>query len=317
MDVKGELLTQIKPSELPYKGGLSFSAETFLKNLRFAVKNRKFMSILFGSLALWSTITNPFNTPNPEPYLRNLMFGPKVEVVGASPLTPPAITVDTIPPSLEAFAKNPTRIKDTLRWKNLVEQVIADKRLNIKAEDRQNWVNHMLKLIFIESEGKPEASSGIAFGLTQLKDSTAQELAQDYQIRRHDLNNAWDNVFLGAAHQLKMSKTYGTELSAWVHHLGAGNMNQALRSYLVSEQKLPISEVNNIFTSPEGSQLLSQYIVIYRITPEKLLKSSAVTAKLKEIGAWGDHTWEYYDRYKASGIAMGLKDDVNFPQTRG
>lgn len=213
---------------------------------------------------------------------------------------------DSIPEYLKSFAQDPERIKNTLRWKNLVEQVVADKRLNIALKDRQNWVNHMLKIIFIESEGLPEASSGIAFGLTQLKASTADEIASQYQIQQYDIyKNAWDNVFLGTAHQLNLAKWYGPELAVWTHHLGMGNMNTALKTYLVSNLKLPISTADDLFND---SNILSQTIKKYNITPQVLLDSPAVTAKLKQIGAWGNTTWEYYPRYQAAGMSMRLEN---------
>lgn len=188
----------------------------------------------------------------------------------------------------------------------MMKQIVADERLKIPKLKRDYWVDHMLKIIFIESGGNPEASSGIAFGLTQLRDSTADEVAREYQIPIYDIyKNAWDNAFLGTAYQLKLAKWYGPELAVWTHHLGPGNMNTVLRTYFISNLKLPISNVDDLFFDPNK---LSQAIKEYNITPKGLLDSPAVTAKLKQTGAWGDQTWEYYPRYRAAGIGMGLKD---------
>lgn len=209
-------------------------------------------------------------------------------------------------PELKQFKNDKERINKTLAWKNMVELIVADPRLNIAVKDREFWTNRMLQIIFVESGGNPNASSGIAFGLTQLKPSTAEEVARQYQIPKYERYNGWDNAFLGLAHQLNLAKRYGPELAAWVHHLGSGNMDTALKTYLIQEKKLPITEVDEIFNSPNTNQLVLRYINTYQIIPEKLLASSAVTGKLKQIGAFEDQTDRYYFRLTAAKQAMNL-----------
>lgn len=201
------------------------------------------------------------------------------------------------------------RQERTLQWKKMIEEIVTDPRLDIPLEDRNFWTNRMLQIIFVESGGNPKASSGIAFGLTQLRLDTADEIAKKYKIPKYDLRNGWDNIFLGLTHQLQMTQLYGKDLAPWVHHLGMGNMTQAIITYLISVEKLPISEINMIFFD-ETNSLLPKYIQKYQIDPEKLLKSPAVTARLKQIGAFEDDTQFYDVRLKAAGRAM------NLPQTK-
>lgn len=229
----------------------------------------------------------------------------------------PAVSVEAqaidiaITKELKRFKNDEVRINRTLGWENMVKQIVADPRLNIPPKDRQFWKDRMLEIIFVESGGNPNADSGMAKGLTQLRPATAKELVEIYGIPKsgpyaYNLKNGFDNIFLGLAHQLNLSKRYGRELGLWAHHLGSGNMDQALRTYLISVLKLDVSQIDHIFASLNSNQLLLKYIEEYQITPKKLLDSPAVTGKLKEIGAFGDDTQHYWPRLKAAGLAMAI-----------
>lgn len=239
----------------------------------------------------------------------------------------PQVTVTTKPQDVTEVAQNQTIITPTeasffqedsdfkndlerqdrtLQWKDMIGRIVADERLGIPEKEHQFWINRMLQIIFVESGGNPKASSGIAFGLTQLKPDTANEIAKKYKIPKYDLKNGWDNIFLGLAHQLQMTQLYGKDLAPWVHHLGMGNMAQAIITYLISVEKLPISEVDAIFTD-KTNLLLPKYIERYQIDPIRLLGNPAVTAKLKGLNAFNDDTQHYYARLKAAGEAMNLE----------
>lgn len=337
MDAKTDLKVAISeiqwfpklPDSLLPRGGEKFSfarildqinQTPFSKALLAPVNLLRYPGIFIALTAI--SLTNPlqldysqfdlWKSRPAETQYQSLMLPPAVELEKIKRISPPnfapsimEVTEETVPENLKAFAQNPEKVKNTLRWKNMMEQIVADKRLSIPPSQRAFWVSHMLKIIFIESGGDPEASSGIAFGLTQLKPSTANEMAREYQIPEYDIyQNAWDNSFLGTAYQLEMAGRFGPEIGAWAHHLGQGSMNQAIRTYLVSNLGLPVGLVDEVL---EKEDLLLKYIKDYRITPEKLLNSPAVTGKLKAMGTWGDWTWEYPGRFQAAGIAMNLK----------
>lgn len=202
---------------------------------------------------------------------------------------------------LNKFQNDYPRIMFTLHWRGLVEKVVQDPRLKIPKSEQPSWVRNLLGIIFVESGGNPFATSNLkidpAKGLTQVRGQTADEIAHQYQIRKYDLYNSWDNVFLGLAHQLNLSYRYGKELGIWAHHLGSGNMDAALRVYLISQLKLPIDEVDN--------QILVKFIKTYDIRVEKLLSSPAVTATLKSRQAFTDSTERYFYRVLAAQKAMG------------
>lgn len=211
----------------------------------------------------------------------------------------------SIAEELKRYINDPERIQRTLSWKNMIEQIVKDPRLGIKEGDREYWLNTMLEIIFVESGGNQNARSSVAYGLTQLRMETARQIATQYKIPKYNLYNGWDNIFLGLAHQINMEKLYGRELARWIHHLGMGNGTQAIITYLISVEKLPVSEVERTFEDPTN-QLLRQYIEKYHISPARLLMSPAVTAKLKEINALNDDTQYYPARLKAAGEAMNL-----------
>lgn len=207
-------------------------------------------------------------------------------------------TEEAIGKQLKLYQNDKLRIKNTLQWAEMMEMIVNDKRLNIQGSEKTFWKQRMLEIIFVESEGNPKASSGLAYGLTQLKPSTAKEAAQRLGIAKYDLYNGWDNAFLGLAHQRNLAERYGPDLGAWTHHLGSGNMDLALKTYLIQVKKLPVKDVD--------LTMASELIKKYQITPFVLLKEPAVTAALKYAGAFGDQTQEYFKRIIASGKAMGF-----------
>lgn len=269
--------------------------------------------LAISTAAYMTFINNPSETPKQTILtLGEPIAHPEKQSVEQEPLK------TSVSGEFENYRHDKKRVERTLQWKNMIEQIVKDPRLGINPQDQQYWINTMLEIIFVESGGNsnassfvesggnPNASSPVAYGLTQLKAETARQVANQYQIPKYDLYNGWDNVFLGLAHQLYMEKLYGRELAKWIHHLGMGNGTQAIITYLVSSEKLPIWEVDRIFQDPTN-QLLRQYIEKYQITPEKLLKSPTVTGKLKQIGAFDDDTQHYPARLRAAAEAMKTK----------
>lgn len=253
-------------------------------------------------------------SPSASYHFEQFIHPPSIQVSAQE--SPGQITVESpreqslkksIAGQVEIYTNDQVRIENTLQWKNMVKQIVTDPRLDIPQQDRQYWIQTMLKIIFVESGGNSKADSRLAKGLTQLRPTTAKEAAEQYQIPGYDLYNPWDNTFLGLALQLNLAEHFGKNLSLWAHHLGYGNMEEAIKTYLISVEKLRMDEVNKIFQS-QDNKLLRKYIEEYGITLEKLLTSPAVTGKLKQINAFEDQTEHYYPRLVAAGKAMGFSD---------
>lgn len=198
-------------------------------------------------------------------------------------------------PKLKPFGDITERAKDVLEEEGWIRGIVDDPRLKIPEAEKDFWVKRMLALIAIESQGRIHATSGIAFGFTQLKKETADEIAKQYQIPSYDLYNPWDNTFLGLAHQLKLADRYGKDLSLWAHHLGSGNIDEIILAYLK-----PILPENDSLREKgiSSNSQLKMYIEHYGITSESLLQSPKVREKLIEIGANQDETDQYWLRYK-------------------
>ncbi len=217
----------------------------------------------------------------------------------------------------QAYKDDKDRAVNTLYWKDTITAVAKDKRFGLNEEEQKFWVNRMLEIIFVESEGDEKADPAYkirdpqlsaaarkktAKGLTQLLPSTAAELARIYGVTNYDLLKGWDNIFLGLANQLRWAKRYGTELGAWTHHLGSGNMDQAIEAYLVSDIKI----------ANYDRDLRLSYIEEYDIDPFRLLQSKVVIYTLGpgQLNALNDETEHYYPRLRAGGRCMKLPDFV-------
>jgi hypothetical protein len=196
--------------------------------------------------------------------------------------------------------KDETRVDNTMQWQSTVNQIVEDPRFKLNQEDKQYWKATLLQLVFVESEGNRVASSGIAFGLGQLKEDTAKEVADQYGVS-YDLENGWENLFLTLGHQLNMAERYGKIMAPWIHHLGSGNADDALKTYFTSVLKMPVSEVETAF---KDNRKVRQLIESNKVNPYTLLSEPAVTGKLKQIGADKDDTFQYYTRALIGGELM-------------
>lgn len=299
-----EVLLQPKP-----KG-----SELFWENLdailKTPVTKRFFLhGGVLGFIALATKIpvkeqhmTQPNNMP-PEPDNQPKKENPQQPQAPDQKITYPTEVIS----QYEIYKKDLLRIKNTKRWEKTIELVVADPRLRLSKSDQAFWKQRMQEITFVESSGIPDATSVIGcFGLTQLNPSTAAEEARKYGIQKYDLNNGWDNLMLGLIHQLGLAQRYGRELAGWTHHLGSGNMDNALRTYLLQDRSLKIKDVDEIFRNPNSNQKISKIIEENKITAEKLLNSAAVTGKLKQINAFNDDTAKYSIRLQAAGLAMNL-----------
>ena len=193
------------------------------------------------------------------------------------------------------------RLTNTLTWVDLLELIVKDPRLQIAEKDRAGWILNMLALTHQESGGRPQASSGIAFGLTQLLPSTADEIARQYQIPQHNLENSWDNTFLGLAYQLNMTSQFGKELGITSHFIGPGNTKFALRTYFISVLKLPVNQVDAVLNS---NKILAESVDFYQITPSVLFNSPAVSGALKEKGISPKAALDYYNGVKGAEVLI-------------
>ena len=190
--------------------------------------------------------------------------------------------------------------KDVLVEERLVRNIVNDVRLNIPQQDKDFWVKRMLGIIAIESESGVHASSGVAFGLVQLKQETANELAGEYKMPTPNLFNPVENIFFGIAYQIKWADRYGKDLALWTHHLGSGNMDEVLLAYL----KPLLPEGDSLTEKGISSNAqLKRYIEHYGVTTEVLIndlfsKNSIVKKRLIELKAYNDKTDQYWLKYR-------------------
>ena len=226
MDVKSELPTQIEPLQSLDKGGKRFSPETFLENLGFVVKNRKFMGSLLGTISLWALITNPLNVPDPTPYLKNLLLGPTAMVQAdhsdqtaskpndstTTEVTKTILTVEDqmfknytqkektdfnkqVEERLKDYREHdPERAERILdNWESTVDAIV---NTYVDSEKRQFWKDTLLALLYIEGGGSsvkdlnkptPDSEAG-AMGPAQFTKDTFYETANKHpEVYSYDL----------------------------------------------------------------------------------------------------------------------------------
>lgn len=221
---------------------------------------------------------------------------------------------DEIHQEFDKYRIDLPRILSTLRWESKISQTVANPQLKIPIHERSYWRQLLMGIVFVESGGNPTASSGIAFGLAQLKPDTAQEMADLYGIKnfqKEQLNNPDTNLFLSIAYLRKLDQIYGPNLSIWAYHLGQGNLNRAIWVYLSSEKKVPIKDLETAFSSTTYEEL-NTLINQYQLNSTNLLKSSAVTAELKFHGAFENDTERYFYRVIAANeIQSAFKQNLD------
>lgn len=182
VDIKSELLNPMETPNLLPRGRDRVSSQNFLTNFEFALKNRKFMSALFGVVTVWSAITNPLHTPDPSPYLRSLILGPRVEAVkqinfegqGESPAIlqieqkynvedqlfknfsqqEKAVFDKKINERLKDYRKHdPERAQRVLdNWESTIDAIV---NTYVPFEKRQFWKDVLAALLYIEGSGHP------------------------------------------------------------------------------------------------------------------------------------------------------------------
>lgn len=222
-----------------------------------------------------------------------------------------AIAEREIEKELVVYSQDTKRLQNTLRWEGTVKSVLDDDRLNLTESEKKLLEKLDLAIIDVESEGNPHADSAqdsdseevkknSAKGLMQVKPTTAQEIADRYRIYQYDLYNGWENIFFGTVHLLEINKKFGLSLGVWNYHLGMGNMNEAIKTYLIQEAEIPIKEVEDLFSDPNYCEKLASYTKRYQLNPVAFLQSPAVTGKLKYLGAFDDQTDRYFYRVMAA-----------------
>lgn len=182
-----------------------------------------------------------------------------------------------------------------------VSQMFYRKGVKIPPE----WRKVFAGLVFVESGGKPAASSGVALGLSQLQGIAAEEANQTARLLGYDLKNPLDNTTLGLTYLFNSAQRVNFEpgLSIWSYHLGPTGMRLAIRQYLLSELKLPAEEIDQkLSNSP--MRATAEYTKTYKLNPTKLLSSQAVVNCLKANNYYNDTTNEYFNKVAAATLTL-------------
>lgn len=153
-------------------------------------------------------------------------------------------------------------------------------------------------LIFLESGGNSRAEhkgSG-AKGLTQLTAGTMKDMLEKARSLGitvvNDPFHEDTNITLGMLYLDHLIKNYHDPVIAtWAFHLGIGNMNEVLKTYLMADLKFPETEIIAVTNDiNRGPKYLVQH---YGIDFPKLIQSEAVKKRLKAINAAQDETDKY------------------------
>ena len=209
------------------------------------------------------------------------------------------------------------RIKNTIRWEKLVGECVGDlKGRGLALEPVVEKI--ILPLIFVESGGDPQADSGVAFGLCQLRNEAALDAAKTLGVKfaleelPQKLKDPRMNITYGLIHLNNLYWSYPEPgLAIWAYHLGAGNMINALRTYLVSTAGIPEAEVwqtlgkRPTLENPAlGTNTLVQENKINAIA---LLTSPPVKRELQKRKALNDDTEYYLYRVAAAAEVLSSK----------
>jgi hypothetical protein len=148
----------------------------------------------------------------------------------------------------------PKRIMESKKWEELIQSCAA--KLNPQTE--AFIVQYLSSLIFVESEGKPNAESGNgeARGLCQITWGAAKQAYNRFTLDKgndldfsltkpEDLFDPAINISLSLIILQNYHKNFlDPSLVFWVYHFGEGNLRDAITSYYDSTNQE--DEINNV-----------------------------------------------------------------------
>lgn len=200
------------------------------------------------------------------------------------------------------------KINTSKLWRSMIRQEVANPIHQIPPEEQTHFTDLMVGMITQESGGIPWAVAGknkadltslianeegdVAVGLFQMKKSTGEQVAKWLNMPSFNLKNPIDSVKMGVEYQARLSRVYPNDLNIWAHHLGMGNMDYAIKTYLLEVAGLDTKEVMKAF-SDNNKTATAEFIKKYQLNPVKLLTNPKVVEALKTKGAFEDQTDEY------------------------
>lgn len=156
-------------------------------------------------------------------------------------------------------------------------------------------------LIFLESGGdcRAEHKGSGAKGLTQLTAGTMKDMVEKARSLGitvvNDPFHEDSNIMLGMLYLDHLIKNYHDPvIGTWAYHLGIGNMNEAIKTYLMTDLKFPETEIMSAIDDiNRGPKYLIQH---YGVDFIGLVTSKNVLKRLKELNAANDETDKYVPR---------------------
>jgi len=194
----------------------------------------------------------------------------------------------------EIFAKQTEVNKKILRWKPLIEAVVAKPYFKIPAEEQPFWVTRLSALIRVEnieansntiakvdSDDYPDSQRGK--GLVQMTEETADMISNNNNFNfEYNLFDPEDNLILTLAQQRNLEKIVGKEFAAWGHHIGEGGVKYLIKLYSILEGHEPIDQVEKDINNPLVGP--HKFIKKYDLTPELILATPSVSAAASSDG---------------------------------
>lgn len=156
---------------------------------------------------------------------------------------------------------DPQRAERVLDWEKSTIKSILD--LDVTPKDHQFWSEFLSAIVYVESEGKPQAKSeaGIV-GLAQISNATAQETAGKHGINHFDLKKGWDSLRLGRFHLEDLIQKYGVDISLLAYYAGQSFTDQKI----LTADQLRLNVAN--LGSADGKEYFIKTVAAMRILRE-------------------------------------------------
>lgn len=191
-----------------------------------------------------------------------------------------------------------------LPLRNVIKDVIADPRLEIKPEDREDWTKIVELVIMVESGGDILARSNVdALGVMQVRADAIKRMAKKLNITIYDPFSAKDNILIGTRYLLELQRSFPTFETAFAaYNIGEGTMINAIRAYLLELREDPAKIDRDFATmgidgiSPTATY---SYIQRYSITLADLEQSPGAREALKRAGI----RWQELDDHPMRAFA--------------
>lgn len=328
MNIKAEL--ESYPKSPPLEGFRG--RERFNKSVLSSAGSISLNSLVRLGLAVGLLFLSYKFIPTPSP--KHEIAEPVVAAQQVEEVDSYSEFINTHPLLINLTAKEKSLVKDLVKKQIEHYQTVGEKSLNNRINNSIRW-QAMIKaeadklgfkpnsfvrrimpaIIFVESEGDPEAESDVAYGLGQLKPQAAEQTAKENSLKwpadqasqKILLYDPKTNINLSLLYLHHLYERFpDPSLTIWTYHLGELNMGNAIAAYAKQVAKRPIAEVMTKFNDPLNWATV-HYIQSERLNLMNMLTSPAVTAELKMRNAFNDDTQHYVTRVLAAEYLIRTK----------